>query len=90
LYQTHLDNINPSDVKKDAKTRLQEFLQSRQEDVPTYEVIDETGSSHKPEFTVSCEINLIEEPVIAKGSSKRKAEQAAAKKAISLLDEKNN
>jgi ribonuclease III len=88
LYQNHLDNIDPSDIKKDAKTRLQEYLQSHKQAVPTYEVINESGTSHQPEFTVSCEVNLIEEPIIAKGTSKRKAEQAAAKKAITVLKDK--
>jgi ribonuclease III len=86
LYQSHLDKIDPNDIKKDAKTRLQEYLQSRKEIVPTYELLNEAGSSHQPEFTVSCEVNLLDEPVIATGTSKRKAEQAAAKKAISLLN----
>lgn len=85
LYQAHLENIDPTDIKKDAKSQLQEHLQSRKQDVPVYEVIDESGTSHQPEFTVSCQLNLLDEPVIATGSSKRKAEQAAAKKAMSLL-----
>ncbi|MBL1140909.1 MAG: ribonuclease III [Proteobacteria bacterium] len=90
LYQNHLKSIDPTNIKKDAKTRLQEYLQSRKQSVPTYKVIDELGTSHQPEFTVSCQINLIAEPIIAKGTSKRKAEQAAAKKAISLLKDKTS
>jgi ribonuclease-3 len=89
LYQSHLDNIDPADIKKDSKSQLQEYLQSRKQDVPIYKVISESGSSHQPEFTVSCEINLIDDIVIAKGTSKRKAEQAAAEKAMSKLNLKN-
>lgn len=89
LYQTHLENIEPGDIKKDAKTQLQEYLQSRQQAVPEYTVIDEAGSSHEPEFTVSCVIKSYPEAIIAKGTSKRRAEQAAAKKAMSLLGIKN-
>jgi ribonuclease-3 len=86
LYKTHLDNVNPADIKKDAKTQLQEHLQSRKQNVPDYKVISETGSSHQPEFTVSCKIDLFDEAVTATGKSKRKAEQAVAKQVITMLE----
>jgi len=86
LYQSHLENIDPADIKKDAKSQLQEYLQSRKQNVPDYEVIDEFGSSHQPEFTVSCKIDLFDDAVVAKGTSKRKAEQAAAEKIIIMLE----
>jgi ribonuclease-3 len=85
LYKTHLDNIDPANIKKDAKTQLQEYLQSRKQNVPEYTIISEVGSSHEPEFTVSCKIDSFDEAVIAKGKSKRKAEQAVAKKVIAML-----
>ena len=86
LYSSHLDNVDPADIRKDSKTQLQEYLQSRKQNVPDYKVISETGSSHEPEFTVSCKIDLFDEAVIAIGKSKRKAEQAVAKKAITMLE----
>ncbi len=86
LYQSHLENIDPADIKKDAKSRLQEYLQSRKHNIPDYEIIDEHGSSHQPEFTVSCKIDLFDEAVIAKGKSKRRAEQAVAEKIIAILE----
>jgi ribonuclease III len=86
LYQSHLKDIDPADIKKDAKSQLQEYLQSRKQNVPDYEIIDEHGSSHQPEFTVSCKIDLLDEAIIAKGASKRKAEQAAAEKIIAMLE----
>ena len=89
LYQPYLDNIDPADIKKDAKTKLQEYLQSRKESTPVYKVINETGTSHQPEFTVSCKINLLDEAVIEKGKSKRKAEQAVAKKVFAMLVSKS-
>ena len=85
LYKSHLNNIHPDDIKKDAKTLLQEHLQSIKQDVPEYKTVKETGSSHQPEFTVSCKLNMIDEPILATGSSKRKAEQAAAEKAMQQL-----
>jgi len=85
LYQSHLEKVDPADIKKDAKSQLQEYLQSIKENVPVYKVTEEYGSSHQPEFIVSCDINLLDELVVAKGASKRKAEQAAAEKAMSKL-----
>lgn len=90
LYYSHLQNINPVNIKKDAKTVLQEYLQSIKQNVPEYNTVNETGLSHQPEFTVSCAIDLLEEPILATGSSKRKAEQAAAEKAMKLLKSENN
>ncbi len=86
LYKIHLENIDPSDIKKDAKTQLQEYLQSRKHQIPIYQVLSETGSSHEPEFTVSCKIDLFDETVIAIGKSKRKAEQAVAEQVITMLE----
>jgi ribonuclease III len=86
LYQSHLENIDPTDIKKDAKSQLQEYLQSRKQDVPSYEVIEESGTSHHPEFTVSCKVDLLDELIIAKGTSKRRAEQSAAEKAMFTLN----
>ena len=85
LYESHLKSISPTDIKKDAKTLLQEYLQSIKQNVPEYITVNETGSSHQPEFTVSCKLDLIDEPVLATGSSKRKAEQAAARQAMEQL-----
>ena len=90
LYSSHLENIDPADIRKDAKTQLQEYLQSRKQTVPDYKVISETGSSHEPEFTVSCKIDLFDEAVIATGKSKRKAEQAVAKEVITMLEARDN
>ena len=53
-----------------------------------YEVINEKGSSHKPEFTISCKIDLLDDLVIATGSSKQKAEQAVATKILNHLQKK--
>ncbi len=86
LYSSHLENVDPADIRKDAKTQLQEHLQSRKQNVPEYKVISETGSSHEPEFTVSCKIDLFDDVVVAIGNSKRKAEQAVARQVITMLE----
>lgn len=70
---------------KDAKTRLQEFLQSRGVKLPNYEITEISGEAHNQQFTIACTIELLKLPVTATGSSRRKAEQQAAEKALQLL-----
>ncbi len=85
LFEKELDNINLERASKDHKTRLQEFLQSRGRAVPEYEVMKIEGKSHQQTFTVSCRVESMEQPVIAKGSSRRKAEQAVAEKVLEQI-----
>ena len=72
---------------KDAKTRLQEFTQAQSWALPKYNIIDQSGPDHAPEFTVEV---LVEQapPALGKGKSKREAEILAATSLISLLKEK--
>ncbi|OLQ91805.1 ribonuclease III [Vibrio ponticus] len=84
-YQTRLDAIKPGVSQKDPKTRLQEFLQGRRKPLPVYTVTNIKGEAHNQEFTVSCEVAGIGSPVIGKGTSRRKAEQAAAETALEQL-----
>ena len=60
-----------------AKTELQEWLQGRGLPLPEYIVVDRTGPSHNPEFTVELSVTG-QNPVRAIGRSKREAELAAA------------
>ncbi|MBW8189578.1 ribonuclease III [Neiella marina] len=83
-YQPRLANISPGNNQKDPKTRLQEHLQAHKLALPTYLVTNTTGQAHKQTFTVSCTIEDAE-PVIAQGSSRRKAEQAAAEQVLQRL-----
>ena len=75
---------------KDAKTRLQEWLQGRSLDLPDYEVIDQRGADHDRQFTVVCRIAMLEAPVQATAASRRKAEQAAAMKALDEISRLEN
>lgn len=86
-FSKHLESIDPNKQQKDPKTQLQEYLQGRNEPLPNYEVINVTGQSHNQEFTVSCIVACLSAKVITKGTSRRKAEQAAAKQ---ILEQINN
>ena len=86
IYSDHLKRIDPKNIKKDPKSQLQEFLQSRKKPTPVYELVKEKGSSHSPEFTISCKIDLLDDPIFATGNSKRKAEQEVAAKILELIN----
>lgn len=81
-YQTRLDEISPGDKQKDPKTRLQEYLQGRHLPLPSYLVVQVRGEAHDQEFTIHCQVSGLSEPVVGTGSSRRKAEQAAAEQAL--------
>lgn len=84
LFANRLNNISPATIQKDPKTQLQEYLQSRQIALPDYTVIDVAGEAHAQIFTVECNVAGIE-AATATGSSRRKAEQAAAEKTLIML-----
>ena len=84
-YKTRLDAIKPGVSQKDPKTRLQEFLQGRRKPLPAYTVTNIKGEAHNQEFTVECKVAGVDKPVIGKGTSRRKAEQAAAETALEQL-----
>lgn len=88
-FEKRLTVIKPGNEQKDPKTRLQEYLQGRKIPLPTYDVIDTTGQSHNQEFTVRCQTSVIDQEVIAKGTSRRKAEQAAAQQILALIEHGN-
>ena len=69
-------------VEKDAKTRLQEWLQARQFPRPAYRLLEATGEEHARVFRVECQT---QDPVLtaeATGRSLRAAEQAAAEQLL--------
>lgn len=70
-------------LSNDYKTKLQEFLQSKDHKVKIeYKVVDESGPDHMKEFTVAAIANGVALG-IGSGASKSKAEQAAAENALS-------
>lgn len=72
--------------QKDPKTFIQEYSQRKNKIIPTYKLINESGTKHKPKFVVSLKIDNFY--VEGDGVSKQKAEIAAAKKMIKIIFEK--
>lgn len=85
-YDARLKALNLEDTQKDPKTRLQEFLQSRQIALPRYEVLNIEGEAHAQQFTVSCHVEVLEAPTTGAGASRRHAEQQAADQALKEID----
>ncbi len=85
-FEASLAALPVGKPEKDAKTRLQEWLQARQLPLPTYDLISESGDDHAKQFRVGC--NLSNPPMQAEGegTSRRLAEQQAAANVIQQLD----
>ena len=69
-------NADP-EPPRDAKTRLQEWTQSRTLGLPAYRTLSSTGPAHAPLFEVETEVAGLGKAV-ATGATKRAAEQGAA------------
>ncbi|SNY93067.1 RNAse III [Cohaesibacter sp. ES.047] len=63
---------------RDPKTTLQEWVQGNKLPPPVYSLMERTGPDHAPEFTLKVKVPSLE-PAVGKGSSKRIAEQEAAR-----------
>ena len=84
-FEEAVSAVPASKVGKDAKTRLQEWLQARQKPLPQYLLEEEGGEEHARVFTVRCV--LADPPLDGRGSggSRRAAEQVAAEAVVARL-----
>src|SRR4030081_1083761 len=71
---------------KDAKTRLQEYLQSRGLSLPRYSVDRTEGEAHEQTFHVICDVPEIGRRTEGSGSSRRRAEQEAAEHILQEIE----
>lgn len=78
LFEPRIAALPPPDALKDAKTRLQEYLQSRGHSLPRYTVERMEGEAHAQVFWVVCEVPALRARAEGSGSSRRRAEQEAA------------
>jgi ribonuclease-3 len=84
-FAPRLQALSLDDVSKDAKTRLQEYLQGRQRPLPEYALLGVQGEDHNQQFAVACRLAKPSLVVEGSGSSRRKAEQDAARVALERL-----
>ena len=77
-FEPGIESLPQGRVAKDAKTRLQEWLQAQQLALPEYVLLETIGEEHERSFRVACRIA---DPVLqaeGTGPSRRSAEQQAA------------
>ncbi len=81
-FAKRLEKIKITDGK-DYKTRLQEYMQSKQQDLPEYSIVEITGKAHEQTFKVACKIAIFaDKSFIGVAKSKKLAEQKAAREAL--------
>ena len=85
LYIPFIQQADVLTLGKDAKTLLQEYLQSRKLALPKYTVIATHGEAHAQLFQVECAIAQLNMITRGEGSSRRIAEQMAADAAYRQL-----
>lgn len=85
LFAPELGHMPDAESLKDAKTRLQEWLQGRSRPLPNYEMLSESGPAHRRHFEVR--VRLIDEDRAceAAAGNRRLAEQRAAEKMLASL-----
>jgi ribonuclease III len=86
-FSSRLQQLESNETipQKDAKTRLQEYLQSKQMALPEYVVSELEGKDHEQQFTVSCKVDLFKKEFQGHGTSRREAEQQAAMKILDKI-----
>jgi len=84
LFSKELQKVVSRRVKTDYKSQLQEIIQSKQQEAPTYCMIEAVGPAHDRKFTVEVRVK---DTVLGRGSgkSKKAAETEAARLALEQL-----
>ena len=75
----------PHKLGKDAKTRLQEWLQARQLPLPAYPPLAETGEDHAKMFCAECALSEPDVRRAGEAASRRAAEQLAAEAVLQVV-----
>lgn len=77
-FAPRLNELSANTSAKDAKSRLQEYLQAQRQPLPDYVVAEVGGEGHAQVFTIECRVALAKQPTRAVASSRREAEKQAA------------
>jgi ribonuclease-3 len=84
FFNEELQKVASPGARVDYKSQLQELIQSREQQIPAYQLIEAVGPDHDRKFTVQVRVGDI---VLGKGSgkSKKAAETEAAHTALQRL-----
>lgn len=85
VFAQRLDELPDADDLRDAKTRLQEWLQARKLSLPDYDLVGVTGKAHQQRFAVSCTVSALSQTTDGESTTRRGAEQQAARRMLDLL-----
>lgn len=77
-FEGLMDALPDPELLKDAKTRLQEWLQARGRPLPQYAMLTASGPPHRRRFVVRVSAGDAALSAEAEGGSRREAEQRAA------------
>jgi ribonuclease-3 len=88
LFVPYLAQVDLRSLGKDAKTMLQEYLQSKHIPLPVYTVIATHGEAHAQSFQVECAVPSLKIFTRGEGNSRRNAEQQGALAAYQLIGNK--
>ncbi|ODN43997.1 ribonuclease III [Piscirickettsia litoralis] len=86
-FDQRIAGVHKQTHSKDAKTRLQEYLQAKHDILPEYEVLRIEGKAHEQTFHVECRIEILNISQKGSGTSRRRAEQEAAAKILQELQQ---
>jgi ribonuclease III len=82
--QPEVETARAGQLRADYKTQLQEYLQRRSPEYPSYKLLSEEGPDHQKRFLVAV---LYRDHVLGRGwgRTKKEAEQEAAREALASL-----
>jgi ribonuclease-3 len=86
LFAARIAALPAPATLKDAKTRLQEHLQSHGLALPSYVVERVDGAAHAHTFWVRCEVAALGRRAQGSGATRRSAEQQAAERVLGALE----
>ena len=88
VFEQRLQSLPDAADLRDPKTRLQEWLQGRKMALPDYELVSVTGKAHAQRFAVTCTVDELSHSTDGNSTTRRKAEQQAARRMLAFIQEK--
>jgi len=89
LLKENLLTLEESKDLKDPKSKLQEYLQKRNLQLPLYSLKRNGSKDKQIEFEVFCEVKDLNMTATGKGQSRKKAELSAAQKILNKVEVSN-
>ena len=87
VFEQRLQSLPDAADLRDPKTRLQEWLQGRKMALPEYELVSVTGKAHAQRFAVTCSVAELSHTTDGNSTTRRKAEQQAARRMLAFIQE---